>query len=53
MRLLVREQCDLAPETVERALLQGPADEVRADKKRERDRAEDSSTDREPQPCLQ
>ena len=31
MHLLVGQQCDLSPETVEGALLERPADEVRAD----------------------
>ena len=48
MHLLVREQCDLAPETIECALLEGTAHEVSADEERERNCAEDSRADREP-----
>jgi hypothetical protein len=52
MYVLVRQQCDLSPETVEGALLERPADEVRADEQRERDGTEHSSADRKSQPCL-
>jgi hypothetical protein len=53
MHLLICEQRDLTPESVECASLERPADEVRAEEEGERHGDEHGGADREAQPCLQ